>query len=131
LERPWKDIKEEVKEELFRLCRSLLLENRDQTLDDLKRVLKQWFTFCDGNDGRSKNDGESADETNASVTLDDISLFCKLIDEAIDVCRRHNFTDNSFGKSATMSYVLLKKTSRNLYAFIRYRGRGEYLQFQI
>ena len=60
----------------------------------MKHVLKQWFTFCDGNDGS----GESTCEPNASVLLDNIPQFSKLIDEAISVCHRRNFTDYKFGK---------------------------------
>ena len=99
LERQWTDLTEEAKEELFRLCRSLLLlKNCHNTLDDMKHVLKQWFIFCDGNDGSGKNNMESTGEPNASAMLDNIPQFSKLIDEAISVCHRRNFTDYKFGK---------------------------------
>jgi hypothetical protein len=45
LERQWTDIKEKVMEEIFRLCRSLLLS---KNFDSTKYVLDQWFSFCEG-----------------------------------------------------------------------------------
>jgi hypothetical protein len=45
LERQWTDIKEKVMEEIFRLCRSLLLS---KNFDSTKYVLDQWFSFCKG-----------------------------------------------------------------------------------
>ena len=102
MERPWTEITGEAKEELFRLCRCLLLKKCDKTSDDLRHVLKQWYTFRDGKDGTDKKNVESMCETNESVTLDDISRFFNLLDAAISVCQRHSLTDYSFGKGAAL-----------------------------
>lgn len=100
LTRQWTDIKEKVEKEIFRLCRSLfVLRNVDNTLFDIKHVLKQWFAFCDGSSERTSND-YSLEESDPSNMVDSISQVSKLVDDAINVVQKYNFTDYKFGKNS-------------------------------
>ena len=84
---------------MFRLCRNLLLNNTNNSLDDLKHMLKHWFAFGDGNHAqRFNNNGDSADESNSPAMLDRISQISNLLDDALSVCQRHDFAGYNFGK---------------------------------
>ena len=83
---------------MFRLCRSLFVSrNLDNALFDIKHVLKQWFEFCDGSAERTSS-VHSLEESGPSTMVNDISQLSKLVDDAINVVRKHNFTDYKFGK---------------------------------
>ena len=98
LARQWTDIRDRVKKEIFRLCRTLLvLRNLGDSLSDVKHILKQWFTFWDGS-SEAANNIYSLEESSPSSMLDNISYLSKLVDNAINVVQKYNFTDYKFGE---------------------------------
>ena len=98
LARQWTDIRDRVKKEIFRLCRTLLVSrNLGDSLSDVKHILKQWFTFWDGS-SEAANNIYSLEESIPSTMLDNISHLSKLVDNAINVFQKYNFTDYKFGE---------------------------------
>ena len=98
LARQWTDIRDKVKKEIFRLCRTLLVSrNLGDSLSDVKHILKQWFTFWDGS-SEAANNTYFLEESSPSTMLDNISHLSKLVHNAIDVVQKYNFTDYKFGE---------------------------------
>ncbi|XP_028395044.1 midasin-like isoform X2 [Dendronephthya gigantea] len=97
LERQQTEIKTRVKEDIFRLCKNLLLlEDFDISLGDLKNILSLWFAF-DGNNLKSNcSNNNDTMEDHASAMLENISQMSKLINEASNICQKHNFADYDF-----------------------------------
>ena len=99
MERQRTDLSLKVKEEVFRLCRSLLLlKSFDETKADLKRISKMLFNLRDSV-FNNNNYGDVALEMQEDQNmLDYVDLMTQLIDEASNVCKKYASIDIDFGE---------------------------------
>ncbi|XP_046844513.1 midasin-like isoform X2 [Xenia sp. Carnegie-2017] len=96
LERQRTDLSLKVKEEVFRLCRSLLLlKSFDETKADLKRISKMLFNLRDSVFNNNNNDDVLEMQEDQNM-LDYVDLMTQLIDEASNVCRKYASIDIDF-----------------------------------